>query len=591
MIRRWASRPKLLMCCCCHCVARKRKSSSLITLVCTGFLVLAVTTVLISCLGLLFASHTSAGVVVDEYGDGGRRRRDSIDSGTRRQTYAYNDSVPIDGSGNHDATKLTASPGSGIRFWAAAAAVQSAVHHISNLALSTLDEPSNGTQKQNSSEYPLNRTGQEATTSARPSERYQFFSPVEAKAIYKAVDSNAIIKLLMTKTRTLCDGHLNLYGSCLVELLNVTIVRRYATNVRGGEKLESVLGQKEKMEYFSVTRGFYSMPLCNDGDLRTASGVADKYLRPWVKSIKTGENLTSDDGHPPAYWAGLSITIVRNEYANLYWTLIDIYDIFLLAHGFLVRPQYVTIIIMDAHPQGLLDPLWSLVFGKVVRFKELPPAVTFKHMVWSMHRSKGPLAHIISAYQLRVPFLEDLRDVIQKKLHVVQSTASVQNKCTTNTSLNILFVLRRDYVAHARNPTGKILRKLSNEQEILQAVTDAYPTHSVAGLQLETVSIDDQIRNISNTDILIGVHGAGLAHVIFQQVGRAVIEIFPSAYGIYKNDHFERLARWSGVHYLKFHNVNQRLQDRRAEFIRLQPRTIILLIKNAISLICKQFNL
>ena len=589
MIRRWASRPKFLVCCCCHCVSRKRKPSSLITLVCTGFLVLAITTVLICCLGLLFASHTGAGVVVDQYKDGVRRRRDSIDTVTWRHTDTQNHSAIADGSSNQDNGNIITSTGSGMRFWAAAAAVQSAVQHISNFALNTINEPANGTHKHNSSDYHLNKTDQNATTSPRPPEKSHFFSPVEAKAIYRAVDSNAIIKLLMTKTRTLCGGQLNMYGSCLVELFNATIIRRYATHVRGGEKLESVLGQKEKMEYFSVNQGFFSMPFCSDGDVRTASGVADKYLKPWAKSIRVGENLTSDDGLPPAYWTGLAITIIRNEYANLYWTLIDIYDVFLLAHGFLVRPQHLTVILMDAHPQGLLDPLWALVFGKVVRFKELPPAVTFKHMVWSMHRSKGPLAHIISAYQLRIPFLDDLRDIIHKRLHIVQSTASIQNKCATNSSLNILFVLRRDYVAHARNPSGKILRKVSNEQEILKAVSNAYPAHLISGLQLDTVSIDDQIRNISHTDILIGVHGAGLAHVIFQQVGRALIEIFPSAYGVYKNDHFERLARWSGVHYLKFHNVNQRLQDRRAEFIRLQPRTIILLIKNAISLICKQF--
>lgn len=583
MIRRWTSRHKVMMCCCCHSVFRKSKSNSFLKLLCTALLVLAVTIFLISCLGLLFASHTGAGVVVSVYRNSVQWRRDSLNTSIVRQKDISND------IGHYD-RKLTTLSKSEMKFGSASVVVaQSAVHRINSSVLSTLNESIK--QNHNSSHRVLNKSDRIllSSISPRPPDKQQPFSAAETKAISKAIDSNAIIKLLMTRTRMLCGGRLNMYGSCLVELFNVTIVRKYATHERGGEKLEFVLGQNEKMEYFSVSQGFFSMPFCSYGDIRTASGVADKYLRPWARAITVGGNLTKGDGFPPMCSPDFSIAIVRNEYANLYWTLIDIYDIFLLAHGFLVRPQYVTVILMDAHPQGLLDPLWSLVFGKMIRFKELPPAITFNHMVWSMHRSKGPLAHVISAYQLRIPFLDALRETIHKKLRVNSSSEVIKNKCATNSSLNILFVLRRDYVAHARNPSGKILRKISNEQEILQAVSKAFPAHFVAGLQLETVSIADQIRNISNTDILIGVHGAGLAHVIFQKMGSVLIEIFPSAYGIYKNDHFERLARWSGVNYLKFHNVNQRLQDRRAEFIRLLPRTINHLINNAVSLICKPY--
>ena len=46
--------------------------------------------------------------------------------------------------------------------------------------------------------------------------------------------------------------------------------------------------------------------------------------------------------------------------------------------------------------------------------------------------------------------------------------------------LTVLFLWRRDYLVHPRNPSGKVSRKVKNEDELISAVTDLLPGHDVS---------------------------------------------------------------------------------------------------------------
>jgi len=70
--------------------------------------------------------------------------------------------------------------------------------------------------------------------------------------------------------------------------------------------------------------------------------------------------------------------------------------------------------------------------------------------------------------------------------------------------LSVAFIWRRDYVAHPRNPQGSVTRKIANEDELLRRVKLQLPQARVTGVQIDRFSMEEQLRIVADTDILIG---------------------------------------------------------------------------------------
>ena len=59
-------------------------------------------------------------------------------------------------------------------------------------------------------------------------------------------------------------------------------------------------------------------------------------------------------------------------------------------------------------------------------------------------------------------------------------------------------------MAHPRNPEGAMTRKIANEDELVRRVKSQLPQAQVAGVQIDLYPMDEQMRIIADTDILIG---------------------------------------------------------------------------------------
>ena len=59
-----------------------------------------------------------------------------------------------------------------------------------------------------------------------------------------------------------------------------------------------------------------------------------------------------------------------------------------------------------------------------------------------------------------------------------------------------------------------------------------------------------KLEKVTKTDVLVGVHGAGMVHTMFMEPNSAVVEIFPPRleYPVYRN-----LAKLKGVNYFSTH--------------------------------------
>ncbi|XP_064626850.1 uncharacterized protein LOC135487256 [Lineus longissimus] len=368
-----------------------------------------------------------------------------------------------------------------------------------------------------------------------------------------------------------CDGMFTVYGpGDVFELFNVVIDTKRATGNPGGESLAKVLSQKEDQEFYKYIRGFHVLPCQpNYSDPR-----AKNHIKEWQKTI-TGDKSLYEKFQNATYIAGMTIAITRYEYANVYWTIIDFYTVYLVTRFFNIHPKLVNILIVDGHPLASLDPLWPSAFKSVLRLKDLGTAAKFERLVWAMDRGKTPLI----VKQQTVPILPEFRSFMLKSNDVpVKHYLDCKR-------LNILFVWRRDYINHPRNPAGVISRKITNERELVFAVKSAHPLFNVREILLETMTVREQLNAFAQTDVLIGMHGAGFAQCIFLQPGSAVIEFFPKNFG--ENWHFEYLAKWSGVHYLKWKNRDSINEDTVKKSTKIPAHVVVESLQTVMGQMCQ----
>ncbi|CAK7207127.1 hypothetical protein SEUCBS139899_009935 [Sporothrix eucalyptigena] len=90
-------------------------------------------------------------------------------------------------------------------------------------------------------------------------------------------------------------------------------------------------------------------------------------------------------------------------------------------------------------------------------------------------------------------------------------------------------------------------RQLLGNEKLLDALHNRYPDVTVQSVDFATLPLPEQLRLIQDTDVLVGVHGAGLTHTMFMRAGAgAVVEILPDGLG-YKG--FRNLAAMTGHKY------------------------------------------
>jgi capsular polysaccharide biosynthesis protein len=65
--------------------------------------------------------------------------------------------------------------------------------------------------------------------------------------------------------------------------------------------------------------------------------------------------------------------------------------------------------------------------------------------------------------------------------------------------------------------------------------------------------VREQVTLASNTDVLVGMHGAGLVHALFLPPWAGIVELYP-AYCSTRLRHFRRLAAWRGLAYRRWRN-------------------------------------
>jgi hypothetical protein len=79
---------------------------------------------------------------------------------------------------------------------------------------------------------------------------------------------------------------------------------------------------------------------------------------------------------------------------------------------------------------------------------------------------------------------------------------------------------KRIYISRKKN------RRILNEEEIMKILIK----YNFIKVELEKMSVEEQVKLFSSSEVIVGPHGAGLANLAFCSPGTKVFEIFPPTY-------------------------------------------------------------
>lgn len=104
------------------------------------------------------------------------------------------------------------------------------------------------------------------------------------------------------------------------------------------------------------------------------------------------------------------------------------------------------------------------------------------------------------------------------KYYIFNSSEKVQEVRKTK---NLLF-LNRPLSTH---------RSILNYKDLLKALNSTFPDWKITYTDFSKMSLKDQIKMVSENDILLTIHGSGLSHMLFMNDNAFIIEIYPYLFG------------------------------------------------------------
>jgi len=397
---------------------------------------------------------------------------------------------------------------------------------------------------------------------------------VNVKALVNVSSISDVFRDWHQNTQHFCNGLMTVFQREFAVVKGVIIDKAFCVSTRNGnELLEDVMNQREEVEFYKFDMGCFQLP-CTRRPSYFFNGI--NHLNEWLYSMITQYSAKQNDEFMTE--VQFTIAVTRYEYANLYHCLTDWYNTFLVMKFLNHTSCDTNILLIDSHPRVHLDDVWKVIFNSSRKLSALGRRTYFSQLVWGIIGYNSPLASLFSDAP---PFIEEFRNVFLSRYNVSQSHHLICDHP------RILLLWRRNYVSHPRNPTGKVSRIISNEVELLRYVTAELPDASVNASQIDQLNMQQQLQRIAETDVLVGMHGAGLSHAIFLPHWAAVVELVPHYWSAESNQ-FKMIAAWRNLTYERWVN-----NDPRTEVVGLSthipPYILCGLIKKVIARMCNRF--
>lgn len=401
------------------------------------------------------------------------------------------------------------------------------------------------------------------------------------------ITNEAFYKSWQKNIHTCCDGLVEVHDRKSVCLRDVVLIpSRASAKASGGEDIQNVINREEKDEFFKYSPGFFVIH-CSDENHPLKNAIENKsHFRDWSDAVDYKGEFPVDRNQSMSHVPELTIAVTRYEFANVYWVIMELYDAFLTSQFYGSYPSDANVLLMDAHPKGALDNLWTTTFRRAIPLGSLPHQTTFSQLVWNFPRKFSPFLAHPKNESPHYPLLPHFREFVYNSYNITP-THDLSERCSLK-QLNVLFIWRHDYVAHPRNPSGIVERKISNEDELIKQASTAFPSFKIRGVQLDHFDISDQLRMISEADIFVGMHGAAFGFLVLLSPERAAIELWPKNHG--GNWHMKALAQANHLHYFSWKNQESKYENTKTKSTHIPPAVIQDLLQKAWEKICQKAN-
>jgi len=135
---------------------------------------------------------------------------------------------------------------------------------------------------------------------------------------------------------------------------------------------------------------------------------------------------------------------------------------------------------------------------------------------------------------------------INNVYHVNESINFVNEPLFNDFKTSILNNFDIEYKKNDTKQITFILRKGTREITNIDYVKNQLQSYNINYVYLENYCVKEQIAIIANTDILIGVHGAGLSWCIFMKHNSILIEMYPG------NSNTDNYIRWCKIANIRY---------------------------------------
>lgn len=346
----------------------------------------------------------------------------------------------------------------------------------------------------------------------------------------------------------------------------------------------------EEDEFFKFQKGFFTLYCDREmNQVQEKLNEAKRYaaLTGWITSLEVvNPSLVSLLRVNQSFQAGQYLAIQRAEYANVYWTVIDLLDIFITTQRMGIEPEKLNIVLMDAHLPTPLDPFWSVLFQRLIKlgvdrvFTE-SDNVVFENLVWRYPRVNCPL---LDRSLKSLDHIQPFRSFVLKRFGIPLKS-SLRN-CSQPHKLNVLVSFRRDYQSHPRNLDGTVDRKIANEKDVLSEMEKNFSSQlNITSAQLDAFPLKHQLELVASADIFFGMHGSAHGYPIFMAPGGAVVEIFNFHSG---NWHMEKVATLSGHSHIPWTSTDRNAYNTKTRSTTIPAGIPTMLLKKAIFKICDE---
>lgn len=199
------------------------------------------------------------------------------------------------------------------------------------------------------------------------------------------------------------------------------------------------------------------------------------------------------------------------------------------------------ILILDDHPEGPYYDLWTMFARKpMIRADNLSTFTSLdtENIILPLPGGSNTLwqgdweVHACEHSELLRTFSQRVRD-----FYKIDNEPGPGDR-----SLVLTFIDRKEK------------RRLIDKGKYIESLKSKYPAIKIDLVDFAEFSFSEQLKIARQTDILVGVHGAGLTHGIFLPPGSTMVEIIPHTL---KHKGFRNLAKLLNHHYYSCHTAEQ----------------------------------